>query len=271
MATKIYKRYDSIKAFVDYLQAGITQPFFQNCEESFAGSEKFCKTKDFKDANDRLLYGDKTMAKVIKRRAGDVINLDVRKYQNRRTYSPAVVGAVPHVPNYIAGCPCSMIRQSIKRVKSPVVTIGYNTAVSGYYSAVDIFDATVAMVAAFRICEAKGIRVGFHVCDYDTSDKDVVSYTIKIKAPGEPLDLLKMAYPMAHPSMNRRHKFRFQEVTPGVPKGFTWSYGRPETDEKKMLKHFSEHGINFDRVFCYESIKGKTPEQIAEMICAEHE
>lgn len=264
---KIFKRFESIKAFEAYVSSGTVQPYFEGHMASHSGSLSFCGTKDYEDANNRLLYGDNELMKKILEKGVYETAAKLQNYANRRIYSAAVVGCAPHVPNYISGSPNGMIRTHVVRQPSPVVTFGYNTAVSRCVSKEDIIRATAEMVSAIMILEAKGIRVNFYAVDYDYKGDTTVSYAIKIKTAGEYMDLLKMVYPMAHPSMNRRHKFRFTEVTPGVPKSFVHGYGYPGTNENMMKKHFAQHGLKLDRCFCFDTVEGKTAEQIAEMVC----
>lgn len=264
---KIFKRFESIKAYEAYVSSGKSQPYFKGREDSFSGTLSFCGTKDYEDANNRLLYGDHELMKKILEKGVYETAARLKNYANRRTYSAAVVGCAPHVPNYISGNPNGMIRTHVVRQPSPVVTFAYNTGVYGGVNKEDIICATAEMVSAIMILEAKGIRVNFYTVNYDYNGETTVSYAIKIKTAGEYMDLLKMVYPMAHPSMNRRHKFRFTEVTPGIPKSFVHGYGFPGTNENTMKKHFAQHGLKLDRCFCFDTIEGKTAEQIAEMVC----
>lgn len=265
--TNIFRKFESIKSFTDYLDNGTTQPAFKRHESSKNGTSSFTGTVSYADANNRLLYGDRELMEKIYASGVYETEAKINKYTNKRQLTAAYVGFAPHVPNYVSGVPNNMIRQIATRVKQPILTIGYNTAVMGRVNADDIIKACAEMVSAIIILEAKGYRVNFYTLDHDTTDDGTVSYAIRIKTSSQKMDVLKMAYPMAHPSMNRRHKFRFTEVTEGVPESFVWGYGCPTYNEDKMKKHFAANGMVFDTIFSYDSLEGKTASDIIEYIC----
>ena len=263
----LYRYFDDIKAYESYLESHEVQKAFTAHQSSKTGTKRFTGTSSYADANCRLLYGDKQLAKQIVMLGRGVFDKIRAKYTIRRTYQSHICGQIANVPNYISGNPNTMIQVRQIHQRQPVLTIGYNTAVRGYVSRESVVRATINLLAAIVMFESKGIRVSFYTLNHDETGDGENSYAIKIKSAGQPLDLLKMAYPMAHPSMNRRHKFRYTEVTEGVPASFAWGYGAPVDDEQRMKKHFKKHGLNFDACLSFDSIRDKTPEQIAAHIC----
>lgn len=264
---KIYKRFDNVKTFAEYLENGTTQPVFKYYECSKTDDSEFAGTNSFEEAHGLMLYGDKNLQKKIEMSGVSDVRTNIRKYVAKRQIYSCVVGAMPNVPAYLAGAPNSMINVRKQKQKQTVVNVGYNSAVFGGVRADDIVRGGAKLVAALMILEARGIKANVFCLDLDTEGKQYVSYSIKIKSSGQKFDTLRMAYFLAHPSMNRRHKFRFQEITEGITKDFTRGYGCPETDDKKIVEHFRNNcKLNLDAAFNHESLSEMTTEQIINRI-----
>ena len=256
-----------MKTFAEYLENGTTQPFFKYYECSKTDDSRFTGTNSFDEAHALMLYGDKKLQKKIEKAGVSDVRTNIRKYVAKRQVYSSVVGAMPNVPAYLAGAPNSMINVRKQKQKQTVVNVGYNSAVFGGVRADDIVSGGAKLVAALMILEAKGIKANVYCLDLDTEGSQYVSYSIKIKSSGQKFDTLRMAYFLAHPSMNRRHKFRFQEITEGVSKDFTRGYGCPETNDKKIVEHFRNNcKLNLDAAFNYDSLSYMTTEQIIDRI-----
>lgn len=267
---KIYKRFDNVKTFAEYLDKGTTQPNFINHEYSKDEDEKFCCTKTFTDAHNLMLYGDKNLQKKIENAGVSEVRTNIRKYVAKRQIYSSVVGVAPNVPAYIAGAPNSMINVRVQKQKQKVVSVGYNSAVFGGVRANDIIAGGAKLVSALMILEARGIKANVYCLDLDTKGEHYVSYSIKIKSSGQKFDTLRMAYFLAHPSMNRRHKFRFTEVTEGVTCSFVGGYGCPETNDAKIVEHFRTNcHLNLDAAFNYSSLSWMSVEEIINKILGE--
>ena len=264
---KIYKRFDNVKTFAEYLENGTTQPVFVGYQYSKTKDRDFTGTANFDEAHSLMLYGDKNLQKKIEAAGVSDLRTNIRKYVAKRQVYSSVVGAMPNVPAYLAGAPNSMINVRKQKQNQTVVNVGYNSAVFGGVDAVDIIRGGAKLVAALMILEAKGIKANVYCLDLDTEGSEYVSYSIKIKSSGQKFDTLRMAYFLAHPSMNRRHKFRFEEVTEGISSHFVFGYGRPETNDNTIKKHFHEKcHLDLDAAFNYESLSNMTTDQIINRI-----
>ena len=267
MDTKIYKKFESIKSFNDYLNKGTVQPNFINAQTSQRKDDSdWFMSNNYEEATDLLLFGDKELQKKIEKAGVADVRTNIYKSMTRKQMYSSVVGAAPNVPAYISGAPNSMIAIRQTKVRQRVINVAYNCAVFGSVSAEDIVEACAKLISALMLIEAKGIRVNMYAVDFDTKPDEYVSFAIKIKSAGQHFDTLKMAYPMAHPSMNRRHKFRFTEITEGVSRAFVWGYGHPETDTKLTLEHFAKHGLKLDACFCNSTLSGRSVDEIMKSI-----
>lgn len=263
----IFNRFGSIKQFNDYLQAGKTNQgwLYESALDTSKDKHEDCRTWNFEEATDLMLYGDKKLLTKIENAGVYTTRLKVQKNQVRRTIYTSVVGCQPHVPNYVAGVPVAMINEKKVKVKQKIVTVFYNMAVRGDVSASAIIEACAQLISACMIIEGNGIRVNIFAGSVSRDAGQRVGFAIKIKDSGQPFDTLKMCYPMAHPSMNRRHKFRYLEVTEGVKRGWSVGYGRRCNDDATR-KVLSDNGMKVDAVFNFESIEGLNAEQIADKI-----
>ena len=272
MSEYIFKKYNSIGEFSNTLKRGVTQKPFES-EESSNRKERhgdFYGTFDYETADKLLLFGDKDIQRKIEDAGVSKMRNKLKYEALRKQVFSSVVGFAPNVPAYIAGTPNSMINMRQIKTKQRVINVLYNASVSGFVSAENIISATSKMLSAIMIIESSGIRVNMYIgeltyCD-ETSQK--FGWILRIKDSGQKLDTLKMSYPLAHPSMLRRHGFRAMEIAEGIDKAFAeHGYGRPVKDEKDSMKFLKDCKItNINKVLCYTSIANKTAEEIAKMI-----
>lgn len=265
MANDIYKSFNSIKEFENYLASGKTQEGMN--EDSKDGDKSFTHTNTYDEANNLLLYGDYKLKKKIEGMGVAKLKANLNKYVVRRQIYTSVQGFAPNVPNYIAGVPNSMINARMKHVKQNVVTVFYNCAVSGFTDAKDITEAVAKLCCALIRLEAQGIRVNLYAGTLGSASGQKACFSVKIKSSGQPFDTLKMMYPLAHPSFNRRHKFRFVEVSEGInASAWNWSYGSSERNDEETKKFLLKQGLKVDSVFNFTSVRYTSVEQIIEKI-----
>lgn len=263
----VFKKFANIKSFNDYLNSNDTLQGWNNCRSLEISNEykRFTKTQSMNEATDLLLFGDKKLQKKIEAAGVSKSRINITRQTAKRQIYTSVVGCAPHVPNYIAGVPTNMINERRVKVRQKIVSVYYNMAVSGDVSADSIIQACANFISACMLIEAKGTRVNIYCGSISEDNGQKVGFSIKIKDSGQGFDTLKMAYPLAHPSMNRRHKFRFLEVTEGVNTRFQYGYGYcADTDTAKGV--LKENGMRPDAVLCFDTICGLQPEQIVELI-----
>ena len=233
----IYKCFDTVQQFDNYIKAGKTQPKHTD-EDSLTETSwaDWYGTKTFRDAQRLLEYGDSDTARDVYE--GVTLKSAAIKRTTRQVRA-SVTGFAPHVPNAIAGVPCSMIRVNYIPVKTRVLTVVYNISVNGGISAQSMKQAAVTMLSAINTIEAHGTRVNLYVCDLSRwkfhhvgrpDEVQEVGWLLKIKSSTQHLDILKTAYPLCNPAMLRRHSFRFTEITEGI-KGRSYGYAHEDTSE----------------------------------------
>lgn len=264
MKTKeIYKRYESLKAFNDYLNNGTQQPAFR--DDSHTGSERFTGTASYDEAEQRMMQGDSDLQKRIEEAGVAQTRIKVQKQvQRRQTYS-SVVGAIPNVPAYISGAPNSMITQRFVKTRKKVITINYSMTACGGTDKEEIIRASANIASAILLIEATGVRVNLYTSFCAESGKNLIGFSLKIKSAALKLDTLRMSYPLAHSSFLRRQCLRWEEVTEGVPERYASGYGHvPESREQADF--FKRNGMKFDAFLAFNDVRYMKVEEIVKTI-----
>lgn len=273
MKDYIFTKYNSIGEFSRTLKSAEIQPAFKSDVCSNGRDFHFYGTSSYDEADNLLLFGDKELQAKIEAAGVNQMRMKLKYEGLKRQLYTSVVGFAPNVPAFIAGAPNSMINQRKIKTRQPVITVMYNSSVSWDVSANEIIKATAQMIAAIMLIEASGIRVNLYVGGLTScrGTEQKFGWLLRIKDSGQNLDTLKMAYPLAHPSMLRRHGFRSVETAQGVDGKYAANgYGRPIKEEKESQRFLKDCNVhNIQRVLCFSTVEGKTAEQIAKMITEE--
>lgn len=265
--------YPNIAAFYERLESGQVQPAFETHQASQNEGDmaiEFTKTATYDEATDLLLNGDEDSKKRIAENGVAAILKQPQKDERVRQRVLSPCGFFPHVPNAIAGRPNSMIAERTQKVRKRVVTVAYNLAVNCNISAEDMQQAAADVVAAILKCEKSGVRVNLYAVSVTKDGGDYCAFAIKIKDSAQHLDLLKMAYPLTHPSMLRRHEFRYTETQPGLPDSFRFGYGYAESKRETVEQVLSCIGVTADSVLSYYDVHTMTHQQIMDEITGQN-
>lgn len=264
MKTKeIFKRYESLKAFNEYLSVGTLQPAFSDC--SHTNSERFTGTASYEEAEQKMMQGDSELQKRIEAAGVAQTRIKIQKQTARRQTYSSVVGAIPNVPAYISGAPNSMIAQRLVKTKKKVITINYSMTACGGTEKEEIIRASANIASAILLIEATGVRVNLYTSFCAESGKNLIGLSLKIKSAALKLDTLRMSYPLAHSSFLRRQCFRWEEVTEGVPERYAGGYGCvPDSHEQEEF--FKRNGMKFDALLTFNDIRYMNVEEIVKTI-----
>ena len=235
--------FNSITDFDAYLQGKEMTPKYKTHPQSIWGTSDFCKTETYEEAHQKLMFGDADLQKKIEEAGVNQTKMKLRKMQNRRVVYPSVVGFAPHVPNYIAGVPTSMINARTKKIRQKIVNVFYDFGAALDVKADEILNVAARFVSACMMIEAGGVRLNIYTgraaSNSEGRKKEINLFSIKIKESGQQFDTLKMVYPLVHPSMLRRTVCRYMEVTEGLD-NFQSGYGRiylfNREDADKVIK-----------------------------------
>lgn len=193
--------------------------------------------------------------------------------QKRRAVQADVVGFAPIVPNALLGVPKAMLNSTLQPRKIPVVSLYYEISANCSVSAEKMQETARKVLAAITAIERKNIRVELNVCNVQKTSNGTgqrMTCVIKLKDYRQPLDLLKIAYPLTHPSFFRRHMFRWMETVPELDTTFTditTGYGYSETDEKEAYEKNLKGHVPENSVFLsFYKARSLSAQEIADLI-----
>lgn len=175
-----------------------------------------------------------------------------------------VAGGLPDVGLYCAGEPAHMLDptptedqyQRVVRIYSPL-------AASADVSARHLLNWGVALLSVINATESTGVEV--EVIAYMTSASGSRSATsdFMVKNAGEPIDLARLAFMVAHPSMLRRVTFAAIETQPEL-RFLCGGYGRP-SDRPQVLVDRDPQAVYLPRL---KSGAARSPHRALEYIQA---
>jgi hypothetical protein len=216
--------------------------------ESTTNGEDFTLTKSWDQAIDLFQYGYVDILDELK--VGMKAATKFMTPQNRRKITTGVVGFVPHVPNAILGLPNSMIHIESEVRKTKAISLVYSITGNAYVRADQFVKSGIAVLSTIHALELRGIRVSLKIMFFNARcNDDRTIGTVTLKDYREHLDLQKLTFPVAHPSMFRRIGFKWLETVPGLT-DTDWSsgYGRTmDTDDVLEIKGLfgaNEHFLN---------------------------
>ena len=269
----IFNYFANIKQLDAYLNSTQPQQAFKPYMASIATDRshiKNAKTKDFAEANDLLMYGDKKTAKKIDDAGFAKVRCEIAKYMIHRQPYSSVVGFAANVPAYLAGSPNSMINIKQNKTKEKVVNIAYSVTTSWSTDPNDIISAGTNLLSAICKIEAGGIRVNLFSCwcIKNNSGTQLVGFATKVKDSKEKIDTLKVAYPLCNPSMQRRHAFKWTENTEGLDPSIASGYGNVVGGDK-LKELLTANNCKCDVAFQFNDIAYRSTDRIIQMIEAQ--
>lgn len=239
----VFECYESISDFVNALNARPVDPYYKDIMSSHKTGEyreKFTGTKSFEEADSLLKNGDLETVKKMDAKARNI--KQAKGVKNTITRGP--VGFVPNIPAYLSGNPNNMFSvrsQSYKSTK--VINFVINSTISYDIDGEDLATFGVRLLNIVVQLEAKGYRLNVFKSDisqYKDSGKNKGVLLVKIKDSGKPLNLTRVAYPLANPSFYRRHVFNWIEKS-GNTRSTGYGAVLPSSSCKSILaKHFAK-------------------------------
>lgn len=253
------QKFNSLHEFAAWLNSTPVHKSFAGFMSSINGTKKFCDTASYEEANNLMLNGWDNGAKEIKKTMLKIAAVTRPRRQMKIGYT----GVLPCIPAYLSGSPAHMISISIKKKQTskPVITLFYNSSVSYRVAAKDITTAAAKLLTAIQEIEVAGVGVTLWCGSIRHSDEEIVTNAVKIKDSREPFNLLNVAYPLTHPSFNRRHSFAFVERCGGDLK--TWkNYGCAVRSTATMQEELGKLNITPDVCLSYYDLGNRSKDEI---------
>lgn len=254
--TNKIKSFASLAAFSGHLANGVCTQHFKSEEASQKEDSfhiDFTGTINFSSADSLMTCGDKESASKIKEKAGG--KMTPMPSGQRTKYKRDFVGCKPNVAAYNMGLPKQMFRRVKREVPHNIITIIIDSCVGAAYDTDTILKANVNIIRAILDLEKAGVKVNLYASCLFYQKNTVAGPVVKIKDSNQPFNLLRMAYPLVHPSFLRRHAFRYLEITPGLSEIDGKDYGFVFGKQKdKAIEAIKQAGIKFDAYLSTQTV-----------------
>ena len=222
----VHEHFKNLHELMTTLEKRPNNSIMQNKHESKEGPSSFTGTSSYKEAEQLMAHGYTKILPEIKKGMIQA-NASTAPMQRRRV-TTGVQGYAPHVPNAILGLPNSMIRTESQMQKVKAVSIVYNMTRNAGTNEREFTKCGIVILSLVNKLELSGCRVNLKIaCMTTKSGGELAICTVDVKSYAEHLDLQKLTFPVAHPSMFRRFGFKWLETVPTLTEhGYSSGYGR---------------------------------------------
>ena len=194
------------------------------------------------------------------------------KYTRPRTKTD-YVGFVPNVPNTLMNLPMTMINREKTIRKDKNIHLTYSFCADAIFKPENFINAGINFVGLVNSLEKQGYRAKIDTIFFSCSSKEISGFTVTLKEYSQNLNLLKLSFPLIHPSMLRRISFKWLETSTMITDNdYINGYGFPLTgkfrfDGVKEKNWLKENGIlkNDNSYYCnvYQAYESKSIEELA--------
>lgn len=239
----VKEEFDSIMSLVQTLRTRKNNRIMSGEDDSQrTGDEKFYGTKNYAEAETLIREGYTEILPKVKEQMAQMkkkMKADYAKVPKIRPKN-AIIGYAANVPNAIQGIPESMINAERFTQKQKTIEITYIMSINACDSKDVLIKAGIALLSAINILENNRISVKLNVSFCTTqSGREILMPSVALKGYAQRLDLQKLCFPLANPSMDRRIGFRWVETTPEMTeRGFNCGYGRSPVHNASDLPSF---------------------------------
>lgn len=236
-----HEHFHSIDELLSCLNNRKNNHALRGCDNSHSETFSFTGTRSYKEAVQLLRDGYVSILPSIKSGVQQNVNkLKELFLESKSKPISAVVGVSPNVPRYLMGVPHSMDDRTRDVQKVKTINIIYVSNSPWHVGKEDFVKSGIAILSAIQLLENSGISISLSCAMYSGYSRgEAVIGTVQLKDYKDRLDLKKLCFPIAHPSMFRRIGFRFLETIPGLKnEGFAYGYGKAtsHSENVEMLK-----------------------------------
>lgn len=224
--TVILEKFNSLADFTATIGKRQNNNVFKSSHSSEKEDTDFTGTKSYQESIEIISRGYSEGLAKINSCDGERINY--RKTQSKRIPRASIVGYAPIVPNAIIGLPTSMIADDRIQHKAKVISIWYNSSADCNVTTSEIAKAGRHLLELVSMLEGQGFRVELCILNDFCGGKECCICAVKVKTDRQPMNPLKIAYPLIHASFQRRQGFKWIETHPDVTdNSLVRGYGTP--------------------------------------------
>ena len=230
----IKEEFSSIHHMLQTINSRSNNQIMRNEHSSQTADYDFTRTRSYDEAIDLISKGYTEILPKVKSGIKKLEKKLNTEFHNIKKIRPdiKIEGFTPHVPNSILNLPNSMINIDRHPQKQKTLDIIYVMGACCGQDAQLFIDAGIVLLTAIKILELNRISVRLRVSfkfssDYRDPDSraEILFPTVLVKDYGQRIDLQKLCFPIAHPSMFRRFGFKWLETHPDVTGAWSCGYG----------------------------------------------
>lgn len=230
------EQFDSLEKFREAVSTRKLNKVFAdaNLEASHDSGASFMGTETYEDAVALLENGDKESLQMLE--AVNVSKLTASDHETRTELRRGIAGAFPCVPAYVAGTPTSMYQVKRARSGRKIVNIVASLNAGGSVDPSEFAEYGAKIASIVQSVERAGGRCNLYCawCNRSESGQYCVC-VVKLKDAGQPLNMLRMCFPLVNIGFKRRFMWRWLETAPArLAKSWAANYGYPSGSYMKM-------------------------------------
>ena len=233
MLTGNHHYYDSMLEFIEQSK----QPGFSgdnSSKKTGSSRHEFTKTENFSEAIELALHGWPEGLKMIEQALDDIEALPA--IEPLPVFD--VCGEAFNLDAVLQGQPENMFYYMPQESNKPrIIQLAFNFGYNWKITAAQVMARGAAIASAVNDIENAGMRVELYAYQSTTRGRYATTTVVKIKAAQEPLELERMVFAAAHPSMHRRLNFSMfeQYKETEFSKRFGSSYGASKEPANNLL------------------------------------
>jgi hypothetical protein len=276
----VYENFKSISELLSTMekrpmrnQAFTNKPNLASQEDETSKKKPWSGTETYNQAMEIMKTGYKDPLEKMKKA---ILKIGQNEKSNRPKLKNDFVGFIPHVPNTLMGLPITMINKEKQENKAKTIHLIYSISTASKVKPDEMVKGGINFISLVNSLEKQGYRVKIDIMSCFATTKTLSSFSVNVKEYGQKLNLLKLTFPLVHPSMLRRIAFKWLETNLELKdKDFTTAYGTPLSylmnyDVIKESNYLKDHGIikNDNTFFCtvYEAMKTEDIQSLAKTI-----
>lgn len=226
-----HHHFDTISELLSYINNTPISPIFSSRSQSSlqTGHYHWYGTSSFEEALDLLRKGWCPEAQKLSEKVP--IKTTPSQFNSQRP-THSVVGYQASVPRYLQGIPTNMITSKPTPKKQKIIVLYKSISYNSHVSTEEIEREGVKALQIIQALEGRGYRVKLNTLWCTNRGSESAAFSVTVKKPQDRLSLIKMAFPLIHPSMLRRIGFAWLERNHKITDyGFNYAYGVSDSDK----------------------------------------
>lgn len=255
---KIYlETFNSISSMLYVLNHRKNNRVMHDNNSSRKGSYSFTGTYSYDEAVKLYREGYTEILEEVKNKVKKIVVNYSLDNSSKSNIVNEEVGFIPNVPNALMNLPASMIHRKPCQRKIRTIRIMYFPIGCCCVNKDTFKKAGITLLAAIQIIELNKIGIKLEIgCKASSGLKEVIACVVNVKNFHERLNIQKLCFPLAHPSMFRRFGFKFNETFPALTdEYFSDGYGMSlSINQLKRYFKFDKNTIILTALFIEEKL-----------------